>query len=207
MTSSQTTATKSALRKQFEAARRDLSTVQVQEKSRAIQDHLSGLDIVKAASCIHAYWPMHAENEVDTSGFVQAQHERGVTVALPVVTQFDPKAPYMTQRAFTGTSDLAENRWGILEPVDGPPVDAENIDVVLMPALGVGRNGHRIGHGWGYYDRFLSTLPGAIRIVVAFDNCLRDTVPHDDHDVPAHIVVTESGILRTEPLQDRPGGD
>lgn len=196
MESSETTATKSALRKQFDAARRDLCPVQIQEKSRAIQSHLSQLDVVHMAQCIHAYWPMDGDHEVDTRSFVESQYKRGVTVALPVVTRFDPDAPAMTQRAFTGATDLTENRWGILEPVDGPPVEAHTIDVVLVPALGAGRDGHRIGHGWGYYDRFLSSIPGATRIVLAFDRCLRATVPYDEHDVPAHIVVTESGVLR-----------
>ena len=207
MPSPETTATKSALRKRFDAARRDLSPIQVQEKSRAIHDHLSGLDVVQSATCLHAYWPMDGDQEVDTRPFVEAQHRRGTTVALPVVTRFDPHAAAMTQRAFTGAENLTENRWGILEPVDGPPVAADDIDAVLVPALGAGRDGHRIGHGWGYYDRFLSSIPGAIRIVLAFDNCLRDTVPHDKHDVPAHIVVTESGILRIEPPSDIVSGD
>lgn len=207
MSSSQATPTKSALRKRFDAARRDLSPAHVRDKSRAIQHHLSDLDAVLSATCLHAYWPMDEEQEVDTRSFIEAQHQRGVTVALPVVTRFDPDAPAMTQRAFTGADHLTENRWGILEPVDGPPVAADDIDVVLVPALGAGRDGHRIGHGWGYYDRFLSSIPGAIRIVLAFDCCLRDTVPHDDHDVPAHIVVTESGVLHTKQPSRLSSGD
>ncbi len=207
MTSSQAITSKAALRKTFDTARRNLSTDQVRKKSHAIQGHLSRLDSVQAAGCVHAYWPIDAEHEVDTRAFIEAQQRRGVTVALPVVTHFDPDAPAMTQRAFTGTTRLTENRWGIFEPVDGPAVDAEDIDVVLVPALGAGRNGHRIGHGWGYYDRFLSSIPGALRIVLAFDCCLRDTVPYGDSDIPAHVVVTESGIFRTPHARGNTNGD
>lgn len=187
---------KGTLRKTFAAARRELSIHEVKEKSAAVQHQLTALSVVQQAECLHAFWPIARENEVDIRAFVDAQYKRGATVALPVVTCSNPDAPAMTQRAFTGRDDLKENRWGIMEPVDGPFVDPGDIDLVLIPALGAGRDGHRIGHGWGYYDRFLATIPGAIRIVLAFDTCIRDTVPSDAHDVPAHIVVTESGIIR-----------
>lgn len=193
---------KAALRKALDTARRELSDHEVTEKSHAIQNRLARLPAIQQAKCIHAYWPMAHENEVDTRAFAEAQCKRGATVALPVVTRFDPDAPAMTQRAFTGRDDLKENRWGIMEPVDGPVVEPGDIDLVLIPALGAGRDGHRIGHGWGYYDRFLAAIPGAIRIVLTFDTCVRDTMPSDAHDIPAHIVVTESGITR---VHEHPG--
>ena len=187
---------KKRLRQTFEQARRDMTDVSVEEKSRAIMSHVAALPEVKSASCLHAYWPIGGENEVNTIPFIVSAHREGKTIALPVVTSFDRSSPQMTQRAFSGTEDLAVNRWGIAEPVSGPHVPLVDIDAVLVPALGAGRDGHRIGHGWGYYDRFLSMLPGAKRIVLAFEACMRDTMPHNDHDVPADVVVTEACTYR-----------
>lgn len=187
---------KERLRRTFERVRRDMPPASVARKSEAIMSGIAALPEVKQASCLHAYWPIAGQNEVNTIPFIQSAHRDGKTIALPVVTKYDPKSPEMTQRAFTGRDDLVLNRWDILEPVNGPRVPLSDIDVVLVPALGAGRDGHRIGHGWGYYDRFLSALPGAKRIVLAFEACTRETLPYDNHDVPADVVVTEANTYR-----------
>lgn len=117
-----------------------------------------------------------------------------MTVVLPVVTSFANSAPAMEARTFTTPEALVENRWGLHEPVHGPRVDPATIDVVIVPAFGADRRGHRIGHGGGFYDRFLPTL-NATTLALTFNACLVDTVPTAPHDVPVHYVITETEIV------------
>ncbi|MEI6622773.1 MAG: 5-formyltetrahydrofolate cyclo-ligase [Actinomycetes bacterium] len=58
--------------------------------------------------------------------------------------------------------------------------------VIIIPALGVGLDGSRLGQGGGYYDRMLSTLPhpGPLRLALVGPGEVFDTVPHDPHDQP-----------------------
>eukprot|EP01028_Stygiella_incarcerata_P011302 TRINITY_DN631_c0_g1_i3.p1 TRINITY_DN631_c0_g1~~TRINITY_DN631_c0_g1_i3.p1 ORF type:complete len:182 (+),score=43.74 TRINITY_DN631_c0_g1_i3:255-800(+) len=54
------------------------------------------------------------------------------------------------------------NRWGILEPPREGIEERENpfaseipLDLLIVPAVAFTRDGHRLGHGKGYYDKFL----------------------------------------------------
>ena len=66
---------------------------------------------------------------------------------------------------------LIHNRWGISEPdpILSQPVEAGEIDAVLVPLLGYDTAGHRVGYGGGYYDRFLAECrPDVIKIGLSF---------------------------------------
>jgi 5-formyltetrahydrofolate cyclo-ligase len=87
------------------------------------------------------------------------------------------------------------NTLGVHEPRDGKSVSLEELDLIIVPALGAGRNGHRIGYGKGHYDEFLHALK-IPTIGLVFAPCLVDFVPAEDHDVPLSILVTDREILR-----------
>ncbi|PEN15268.1 5-formyltetrahydrofolate cyclo-ligase [Longibacter salinarum] len=198
-------ATKSELRQHFDATRKAMDRGAITDRSKRIARHVLNLPAIRGASCVHAYWPIPEQNEVDTRYIIDALVERDVDVALPVVTSFEAGTPEMAHRRFTGRSDLQRNEWNIAEPIDGPEVLLSNIDAVIVPALGAGLNGHRIGHGWGYYDAFLKDLdPSIPRILLAFDDCVRPHVPCDAHDIPVHIIVTESGLHKVASPDDAP---
>lgn len=167
----------------------------VRRFSEQIARHALELPALSTACTVHTYWPIPDQNEVDTRPLINHLRDRGVEIVLPVVTSFEAGAPKMTHRRFTTRASLQKNAWGIPEPVDGDPVPLASIDVVVVPALGAGLNGHRIGHGWGYYDAFLSNLsPDTPHIVLAFDACVRPNVPSEPHDVPVDAIVTETGV-------------
>jgi len=86
--------------------------------------------------------------------------------------------------------------FGILEPAGSEIVEPGSIDFVLVPARGFDRSGNRLGRGGGYYDRYMSHPDfHAIRCGIAFAAQVLDAIPHDAHDLPVHILVTEEGVL------------
>jgi 5-formyltetrahydrofolate cyclo-ligase len=91
---------------------------------------------------------------------------------------------------------LSSGRYGLEEPT-GPrlPADAlATVDVVVVPALAVARNGTRLGRGGGYYDRALSAArAGAVLVALVFDEELVDRLPTGEHDHRVDAVVTPSG--------------
>jgi 5-formyltetrahydrofolate cyclo-ligase len=184
---------KDELRAQFRAYRRDLSATAYTARSALICSRVLGLRAVAEASVVHAYWPQAAGGEVDTRPLIGALRGLGVQVVLPVVTSYDPAAPEMEHRRYTGPHALTPNRWGIPEPTDAERVPPDALDAVIVPALGAGRNGHRIGHGSGYYDAFLSDVD-VPRVIVVYEHCFVPSVPADPHDVPGTHVVTERGV-------------
>jgi len=67
----------------------------------------------------------------------------------------------------------------------------------VIPGLAFDRRGNRLGHGFGYYDRFLGGLPpGVPRVGLACACQLVTEVPVDAWDVPVHALVTEEGVIR-----------
>jgi 5-formyltetrahydrofolate cyclo-ligase len=81
--------------------------------------------------------------------------------------------------------DVVVGRWRFHEPDPAkcPEVDAGGIDLVLVPGLGFGRDGSRLGRGRGYYDRFLGgDAAGAMRCGVAFGCQVVEAVPVERHD-------------------------
>lgn len=97
-------------------------------------------------------------------------------------------------------AELRPNRFGVAEPVvpAGALVGAERMDVVVVPCVGLDREGHRVGFGAGFYDRALAGLPVGRPLVVgvAFEVQVVDEVPVRPWDVPVDVVLTEAGVHR-----------
>ena len=83
-------------------------------------------------------------------------------------------------------------------PEDDPPPDPLTIDVVIVPGTAFTTDGHRLGQGGGWYDRFLQTVrPDCVTIGVAFSPQIVAELPTEPHDVPVHIVITDGPGTRT----------
>lgn len=186
---------KETLRAQFRTYRSQLAPDAVATKSAAIVQRVRALPEVRRAGTVHCYWPLVDRGEIDTRPLICALHARGVRVVLPVVASFDGPAPTLRHHCFDGHAALRTNRWGLYEPDGTEAVVPEALDVVIVPALGAGRNGHRIGHGFGYYDAFLAPLD-VPTIALVYNGCLVDAVPPAPHDVPVSVIATERECLR-----------
>ncbi|MFV0307899.1 MAG: 5-formyltetrahydrofolate cyclo-ligase [Desertimonas sp.] len=77
--------------------------------------------------------------------------------------------------------------------VDPGDVDPATLDVVVVPGVGFGTDGRRLGQGGGHYDRFLARLPArTLTIGVCFAEQLVDGLPVEPHDIAVHAVVSDA---------------
>lgn len=111
---------------------------------------------------------------------------------------FVPRAEAETSRLHVHRypCDLETLAFGLRQPRRGSPeVPAESLDVVFVLGLAFDRHGFRLGHGRGYFDRFLAgrDFPA---VGLAYDFQLRDALPVEPHDVAMTAVVTERQIWR-----------
>lgn len=192
--SDNTVAEKAFLRRRFVAWREALSSAAYTERSQAICDRLALQEGLHLAKTVLAYWPLTDRHEVDVRPLVRLLMASNKQIVLPVVVSFSRKAkagPRLRLVQLRDEADLVQNRWGIWEPAGGPALPPEAIDAALVPALGAGRDGYRIGFGYGYYDELLASTTGQTYCPIYAD-CLLPTVPHDDHDQQVDLVVTES---------------
>ena len=185
---------KADLRGRFRALRAGLSDAEYAARSAKVVAQAQTLPELQQAETVHAYWPMLRSREVDIRPLIAWLQASGKQIVLPVVDSFTG-APRLRHVRFETPEALRPNRWGIHEPTGAKSVPLETIDAVVVPALGAGRNGHRLGYGKGYYDAFLGAL-NAATICPIFAACLIDRAPAEEHDAPLDIVITEDEIIR-----------
>lgn len=180
---------KAALRQRLRQLRRAIPPDDAAARTRAIIARMQTLGVLERASTVHMYWPSAKASEIDLRTLIYWLRTRGKHIVLPIV-EHSSGAPTMSHARFEGMADLRRNAWGILEPKSGQRVDPQEIDAVVVPAFGAGRNGHRIGYGKGYYDAFLQHLNAPLLCPIYAD-CLVDHCPAEPHDVRMDILVTE----------------
>jgi 5-formyltetrahydrofolate cyclo-ligase len=115
---------------------------------------------------LHVYLPIEAKREPDTWLIINRIQKESPHIRL-VIPRVNGEA--MENIFFEGRDQLEKNRWKILEPKIGLHATAQEIDLVIVPLLAVDKQGHRIGYGRGYYDRFLKLCrPDCMKIGLSF---------------------------------------
>lgn len=100
--------------------------------------------------------------------------------------------------------ELLPGHYGILEPAPGlPVVDGYQIDLAVIPCMSADRGGGRLGHGAGYYDRFLRGL-SCYKVCLCFEALLSDKIPMEETDICMDRVVTEKQIYNCRLERHRP---
>mgnify|MGYP006267663559 FL=1 len=75
----------------------------------------------------------------------------------------------MESYLFENSTILKENKYGILEPVEGLMVETNIIDVIFLPLLAYDKMGNRVGYGGGFYDKFLKNCnSNVIKVGLSF---------------------------------------
>ena len=124
-------------------------------------------------------------DEVPTQALMDELVEQGKTVLLPrVISETE-----MELRRYTGPQDLQEGAYGIMEPTGELFTDYKTIGVAIIPGMAFDTEGHRLGRGKGYYDRFLSRVPYIYKIGLCFSWQIVDSVPCDDYDIKMDEVI------------------
>jgi 5-formyltetrahydrofolate cyclo-ligase len=99
--------------------------------------------------------------------------------------------------------ELAVGTYRILEPraelreLPGKRVAPAELDLVVVPGVAFDRQGGRLGHGLGYYDKLLRhARPDAPLVALAFECQLFPEIPMGSHDVYMDRVITEAAVYR-----------
>lgn len=133
-----------------------------------------------AAACVMAF--VAAKGEPDTDPLFARLQVAGKRLVLPRVEDGEIVVG-------DGTAPRASSRFGIDEP-QGPAIDIAQVQLVIVPGLAFTLDGWRLGYGGGYYDRFLTRLPGVPTVGVCFTEQLVDVLPTAPHDVRMQRVVS-----------------
>ena len=183
---------RSALR-QLCLARRGATTPQQRRDADAqICRTLAALEEVRQARCVLSY--LAAEGEADLKALHRILRGRGIALAFPRVTSPGQMEAYLPESG----DALLPGRFGLREPDPerAALLEPGAIDLVIVPCVGFDRAGNRLGHGGGYYDRFLLRCPGAKRLLAAYACQEVDGLRLEEWDIPVQGICTEQEFIR-----------
>lgn len=171
---------------------RDLSRESRREMERRMIERIVQLPAWSSARLVLGYLAMDDEAAVDS--LVHTALAERKQVALP---RIDPDGEEMRFLLVPeGLDALETHRFGFRQPpATAKPAEVETRGyptIVLVPGRAFDRTGHRIGHGGGYYDRFLSTIGQHVfSIGVGYNVQCCERLPCDPWDMSVHVVVTD----------------
>ena len=173
---------KTALRRQIQQRKREMTQQEIEEKSRILAEKFLTTDAYRSAKTIYGYLPYN--QEVRTVPMLQQALLDGKQVAVPKV--------YGDEMRFIYIDDLSrveKGYAGIPEPIDDGPVAEDPTALVLMPGLAFDRMGRRIGYGGGFYDKFLSAEPDHPTLALCYGFQMLDELPTEEFDIPVDCVL------------------
>jgi 5-formyltetrahydrofolate cyclo-ligase len=187
--------TKMELRRQLREEMARHAAEENQKGSQAICAKLNDQRAWKDAKTVLFYMPI--AGEPDIWPLASEALLSGKTIALPRYSGGED--PYHVRQVRNLTQDLERGQFGILEPAQSCPIlDLKLLDFLLVPGIGFGPEGQRLGRGKGYYDRLLAKACG-VKCGVAFDWQITASIPTESHDVLVNCIVTPSFWLQVEP--------
>lgn len=185
---------KNAQRQIVMARRRALSDEQRAEYSRMVCTKLFELPAVKNARNVLLYSATY--DEVNLDYLVELSSGLNIRFAYPI------SYAHGIMKAFVPENEDAweEGKYGIKSPIEEKSslVEPDEFDLVIVPCVGFDDSLRRLGHGAGYYDRYLPLCSNAKFICVAFEAQKMDNITVDEHDTPMDAVVSEDRIYWPE---------
>ena len=102
----------------------------------------------------------------------------------------------MSLHLINSLTELREGAYGILEPQGNNTINAEEIDLALLPCLAASLDGSRLGKGGGFYDRFLQSFEGTTVVLCQDELILENgSIPMENHDIYAQYILTQTKLL------------
>ena len=158
------------------------------KSARSIAHRLLAMPEYQEAQTVFCF--VGTDREIDTRPILEDALAAGKTLCVPLCTE----PGRMESRQITDLHQLVPGRYGLLEPTADTPVSpVDAIDFAVLPCVTCNYLGQRLGHGGGYYDRFLSQYRGGT-VLLCRELLIRQEIPVEPHDYPVPWVLTERGL-------------
>ena len=191
---------KDILRQKFKSIRKNIADRE--SKSQDITQRLVASDIWQKANNIALY--LSFASEVSTADIVKQGFLDKKVIAAPIT---DQESFLMEFYQIDPHSSTAKALLGMQEPLaeEEKLLQAEKIDLIILPGLAFDEKGHRLGMGKGCYDRYLPRLnQEAVKAALAFEGQIaKNELPYEKFDVLMDFVITEKRIIDCKKNRER----
>lgn len=173
---------KITLRKMIRELKRAMPEEQIVSASQRLGELFLNSDLYRSATTIYGYLPYN--QEVRTTPMLEQALKDGKRVAVPKVYGDEMKFIYLSD-----LSQVEKGFAGIPEPITDGEVAEDPTALVLMPGLAFTKEGHRMGYGGGFYDKFLAKEPNHPTLALCYAFQMVDEFPVEEYDVPVDVVL------------------
>ena len=173
---------KKELRRSIREMKRAMSEEEIVSRSEALGRLFIESEAYKNAKTIYGYLPYN--QEVRTVPMLEQALKDGKRVAVPKC--------YGDEMKFIFMDDLSKVEKGyanIPEPIADEPIADDTTALVLMPGLAFDKEGHRIGYGGGFYDKFLEAEPNHPTLALCYAFQMLPHLETEAHDIPVDYVL------------------
>ena len=178
---------KLTLRKQLQAER--LAMADRHERSVHLQEVLRVWLVSRSERSIGAYWPIKGEFDALPALFRWSEAESPRRIGLPVINR---ETKQLRFHVWYPGCPMEDDAYGIPKPKD---TEAFEPELLLVPCVGYGPQGLRLGYGGGFYDRTLAALkPRPFTVGVGFAHGYVPWLAAEPHDVPLDAMLVEDGV-------------
>lgn len=183
---------KKTLRRQLQAERQTL--VDRHQRSMQLQEVLRVWLATRPDHAIGAYWPIKGEFDALPALYRWSEANERRRIGLPVVHRETKQLRFHLW--YPGCA-MEEDAYGIPKPKDTPSFEPT---LLLVPCVGYGPKGIRLGYGGGFYDRTLATLqPRPWTVGLAYSHGHVPWLIGEAHDVPLDAILNEDGVAWQAP--------
>jgi 5,10-methenyltetrahydrofolate synthetase len=187
---------KATLRKQLQAER--LGLLDRHQRAAHLQEVLQVWLIGRPESSIGAYWPIKGEFDAlpalyrwSESGDVDLPPEARQTrrIGLPVINR---ETKQLSFHVWYPGCPMEEDAYGIPKPKG---TEMFHPELLVVPCVGFGPGGVRLGYGGGFYDRTLAAIsPRPVTVGLGYAHAHVPWLVAEPHDVPLDAILTEEGV-------------
>lgn len=173
---------KKEMRAIIRAQKRAMTEEQIVSASQNLGVLFRNSELYKNAKSIYGYLPYN--QEVRTTPMLEQAIRDGKRVAVPKC--------YGEEMRFLWLDDLTQVAPGyanIPEPIADEPIADDTTALVLMPGLAFDPQGHRIGYGGGFYDRFLAEEPDHPTLALCYGFQMVEHLETEEFDIPVDQVL------------------
>ena len=173
---------KKTLRKKIREQKRAMTPEMIESASEKLVQMFLETELYRQAKTVYGYLPYN--QEVRTVPILEQALADGKKVAVPKVYGDEMKFIYLTD-----LTQVAQGYAGIPEPIADGPVGDDPTALVLMPGMAFDKEGHRIGYGGGFYDKFLAEEPEHPTVALCYDFQMVRQLPTEEFDIPVDCVL------------------
>jgi 5,10-methenyltetrahydrofolate synthetase len=182
----------SVLRRQLQAER--LTLHDRHQRAARLQDALRIWLVTRHERSIGAYWPIKGEFDALPALFRWSEGREGRIIGLPVM---DRDTKQLAFHVWYPGCPMEDDAYGIPKPKD---TEAFHPELLLVPCVGYGPRGLRLGYGGGFYDRTLAALaPRPATAGLGYAHGYVPWLAAEPHDVPLEAILTEDGVVWETP--------